>query len=63
MALPFASGIGQPHDHVRRLGAHQAEAAAPLLIFCTDVIELSTAADEVPQAGYLVRASAAQLRV
>ena len=60
MVLPFASGTEEPHDHVGRLGEHQEEAAAPSLIFCSDVIELSTAADEAPHAGYLVRAIAAR---
>ena len=59
MLLSFASGTGKPPGRFRRVGRHQAQAAAPLFDFSDVVFDFSEATDEAPHEDGVVRALAA----
>lgn len=58
-ALARGRGSGQPHGRLRRVGCHQAEAAAASFDFSATIFDFSAATDEAPHEDSVVRAPAA----
>ena len=58
-ALARSRGSGQPHGRLRRVGCHQAEAAAASFDFSATIFDFSAATDEAPHEDSVVRAPAA----